>query len=143
VLLLDEGDVFLERRTIHDLERNRLVSVFLRTLEYFDGVLFLTTNRLKDFDNAFESRIDFSIEYPELDFESRLQVWKNLISRLKRPVDISSSDLEKLARIEMNGRRVKNVIKSAQLIAAGDNGSAVRISHVETVLKVVSTKSMV
>lgn len=45
VLLLDEADVYLERRSINDLMRNSLVSIFLRLLEYFQGILFLTTNR--------------------------------------------------------------------------------------------------
>ena len=43
-LLLDEADVFLQRRAELTLERNRLVAVFLRKLEYYDGVLFLTAN---------------------------------------------------------------------------------------------------
>jgi len=34
VLLLDEADVFLARRTVEDISRNALVSVFLRILEY-------------------------------------------------------------------------------------------------------------
>jgi SpoVK/Ycf46/Vps4 family AAA+-type ATPase len=37
VLLIDECDVFLETRSTDDIERNRLVSIFLRTLEYFEG----------------------------------------------------------------------------------------------------------
>ena len=37
ILLLDEADVFLEQRSSHDLERNKLVSIFLRMLEYFEG----------------------------------------------------------------------------------------------------------
>ena len=38
VLLLDEADVFLEQRSLHELERNKLVSIFLRVLEYYEGV---------------------------------------------------------------------------------------------------------
>jgi len=45
VLLLDEADVFLEERSLHDLKRNALVSIFLRLLEYYRGILILTTNR--------------------------------------------------------------------------------------------------
>jgi ATPase family associated with various cellular activities (AAA) len=56
VLLLDEADVFLEERSIHDIHRNALVSIFLRLLEYFQGILFLTTNRVETFDDAFQSR---------------------------------------------------------------------------------------
>lgn len=49
VLLLDEADVFLEARTAQDIHRNALVSIFLRLLEYFQGILFLTTNRVATF----------------------------------------------------------------------------------------------
>ena len=52
VLLLDEADVYLERRATNDVLRNSLVSVFLRNLEYYRGILFLTTNRVGDFDKA-------------------------------------------------------------------------------------------
>jgi hypothetical protein len=44
VLLLDEADVFMEARSSHDLDRNKLVAIFLRLLEYFEGIMFLTTN---------------------------------------------------------------------------------------------------
>ena len=55
VLLLDEADVFLQERDSKDVARNALVSIFLRQLEYFQGILILTTNRLGDCDPAFES----------------------------------------------------------------------------------------
>ncbi|TDZ74844.1 hypothetical protein CTRI78_v000413 [Colletotrichum trifolii] len=45
VLLLDEADVFLAQRTITDIERNAIVSIFLRELEYYQGILPLTTNQ--------------------------------------------------------------------------------------------------
>ena len=55
VLLLDEADVFLQCRDHVDLSRNAVISVFLRQLEYFQGILILTTNRIAEFDPAFES----------------------------------------------------------------------------------------
>ncbi|KAB2568835.1 Katanin p60 ATPase-containing subunit A1 [Lasiodiplodia theobromae] len=61
VLLLDECDVFLEKRSTADIHRNMIVSVFLRLLEYYRGVLLLTTNRVSAFDPAFESRIHLTI----------------------------------------------------------------------------------
>lgn len=39
VMLLDEADIFLAQRTNQDVERNALVSVFLRILEYYEGIL--------------------------------------------------------------------------------------------------------
>lgn len=62
VLLLDEADVFLERRKDNDVNRNAMVGVFLRLLEYHQGILFLTTNRVESFDDAFNSRISIKLE---------------------------------------------------------------------------------
>lgn len=61
VMLLDEADVFLARRSREDHTRNAIVSVFLRMLEYYKGILFLTTNRIGTFDEAFKSRIHISL----------------------------------------------------------------------------------
>lgn len=63
VLLLDEADVFLSQRSKLDMKRNALVSVFLRVLEYYNGLLFLTTNRVGTIDEAFKSRIHISLYY--------------------------------------------------------------------------------
>ena len=57
ILLLDEADVFLERCALNDLTRNGLVSVLLRKLEYYEGILYLTTNRVAQFDEVILSRI--------------------------------------------------------------------------------------
>lgn len=81
ILLLDEADVFLEERSLHELERNKLVSIFLRVLEYYEGIMFLTTNRVQAFDAAFQSRIHISIDYPELDAKSRRQVWVTFLKQ--------------------------------------------------------------
>ena len=55
ILLLDEADVFLQERDAKDVARNALVSIFLRQLEYYQGIMILTTNRIGDCDPAFES----------------------------------------------------------------------------------------
>ena len=54
VLLIDEADVFLSVRG-QNLEKDTLVSIFLRQMEYFRGVLILTTNRESIIDPAFAS----------------------------------------------------------------------------------------
>ncbi|KAI1389583.1 P-loop containing nucleoside triphosphate hydrolase protein [Hypoxylon trugodes] len=135
VLLLDECDVFLERRTTADLHRNKLVSVFLRLLEYYQGVMFLTTNRLASFDPAFESRIHLTIHYPQLDFDSRLHVWRVFVRPGTTSSSVQESELEGLARPELNGRQIKNVVKTARLLAARDK-TPLGLKHIETVLKV-------
>ena len=59
--LLDEADVFVLERGL-DLVQNAIVAEFLRTLEYFDGLLFLTTNRMNGVDEAILARCAAVIE---------------------------------------------------------------------------------
>jgi hypothetical protein len=132
ILLLDECDVFLEERTSHDLERNKLVSIFLRTLEYYEGILFLTTNRVSNMDAAFQSRIHVSMAYPDLTAESRRQIWKNF---LQGKNEISEADLDVLKEIVLNGRQIKNVIKTAYLLSARKKSPLTR-ENIETVLAI-------
>ncbi|KAH8669872.1 hypothetical protein BGZ61DRAFT_111798 [Ilyonectria robusta] len=83
VLLLDEADVFLAKRNKTDLRRNAVTSVFLRSLEYYAGILFLTTNRVGGIDPAFKSRIHLSVYYPRLDLDTTLKLYENLLLRAK------------------------------------------------------------
>ncbi|KAI1125818.1 AAA family ATPase [Nemania abortiva] len=83
VVLIDEAEVFLEQRSLDNLERNALVSVFLRVLEYYEGILILTSNRVGTFDEAFKSRILLSLHYDNLSLGQRTKIWKNFFSRLK------------------------------------------------------------
>lgn len=52
-------------------------------LEYFQGVLFLTTNRKQDFDDAFKSRIHVTISYPKLSPDAKSRIWESLINTNK------------------------------------------------------------
>lgn len=134
VLLIDECDVFMVKRSTSDLKRNQLVSVFLRLLEYYQGVMLLTTNRIDSFDPAFESRIHLTIDYPKLNLASKLHVWKTFIGATKS-TDITDRDLQWIAKEELNGRQIKNAVKTARLLAAEDK-QALGLEHIETVLRV-------
>ncbi|KAF7558199.1 hypothetical protein G7Z17_g13 [Cylindrodendrum hubeiense] len=83
ILLIDEADVFLESRKTENFDRNSLVAVFLRVLDYYAGILFLTTNRVGSFDEAFTSRIHISLYYPHLNLPSTLQVFKVNLDRIR------------------------------------------------------------
>ncbi|KAI1321371.1 hypothetical protein F5Y16DRAFT_69591 [Xylariaceae sp. FL0255] len=123
VLLLDEADVFLEERTMADLGRNSLVSVFLRLLEYYDGILILTSNRVGTFDEAFKSRIQVAIHYDNLTKKSRKQIWRNFFDMLEdsNEEDANMPELERrldeLASEEMNGRQIRNALLTARQLA--------------------------
>jgi SpoVK/Ycf46/Vps4 family AAA+-type ATPase len=133
VLLLDEADVFMEARTSADLQRNELVSIFLRMLEYYEGILFLTTNRADEIDPAFESRIHVSLAYQNLDFTSRRHVWCQFLARSVNTEVFSEGELDRLAAVELNGRQIKNMLKTAGLLAWSQKKD-LNFEHVQTVL---------
>jgi len=115
VLLIDECDTYLEKRKDDTPHQNYVVSRFLRELEYYPSLLFLTTNREHALDPAVYSRIHLTINYPSLDFPSRLTIWKTFLGREKSVV--TEEEITKLAEIEINGRRIKNITKTARIIA--------------------------
>ncbi|KAI9654671.1 MAG: hypothetical protein M1821_005878 [Bathelium mastoideum] len=123
VVLLDEADVFLEERSLTDLHRNALVSVFLRVLEYYEGILILTSNRVGIFDEAFKSRIKLALHYQPLSKADRKKIWRNFIKSLRDNdagnVDYEDLDdhLDDLAEHELNGRQIRNAVSTASELA--------------------------
>ena len=122
-MLLDEADVFLEERGLADLQRNALVSVFLRVLEYNVGILILTSNRVGTFDEAFKSRIQLALHYKNLTMAQQKKIWRNFLARV-RSLDANSIDFEdiidnidELAKEDMNGRQIRNAITTARQLA--------------------------
>ncbi|KAI1425071.1 P-loop containing nucleoside triphosphate hydrolase protein [Xylaria sp. FL1777] len=119
ILLIDEADVFLYKREEAQLERNALVSVFLRRLEYFQGIVILTTNRRKDIDAAFKSRIHFKFHYPDLNANDRLEIWKTQLESMQLSMGglkLGDIDLAGLAQYPLNGREIKNAVSCAASI---------------------------
>ncbi|KAH8169875.1 ATPase family associated with various cellular activities (AAA) domain-containing protein [Sarocladium implicatum] len=126
VLLLDEADVFMTKRDNANLQRNAITSVFLRRLEYFQGTMLLTTNRLESFDPAFRSRIHFCVHYEDLDEAARHDIWKAFLARVPREMrsrkQLSHEEVTKLAGWELNGRQIKNAMSVAQRRALEEGG---------------------
>ncbi|KAJ4301945.1 hypothetical protein N0V90_004041 [Kalmusia sp. IMI 367209] len=139
VLLLDEADVILEKRSFEDFKRNGIVSVFLRMLEYYEGILFLTTNRLSTMDTAFQSRIHIAIKFNPLGTNTRRAIWKAFIERLDDTESIGKDELldniETISEWELNGREIRNVLTIAQRLALAKrkSGGGLRFEHVDQV----------
>jgi SpoVK/Ycf46/Vps4 family AAA+-type ATPase len=149
-MLLDEADVFLQSRARdRDLSRNAVVSVFLGMLEYYSGILFLTTNKIGTFDEAFKSRIHVSLYYKELDEEQTLEIWRINLQRIKltREGRITFDEkkmmkwMKKLfSRNERdnlrpwNGRQIRNACQTAAALAEFQNNGEVcdQMRHVES-----------
>jgi len=129
VILIDEADIFLEKRSENDITRNAMVGIFLRLLEYHQGVLFLTTNRVKTFDKAFHSRISIALKYEDLNNNAREQVWKNFLDF----TGINDIDVDKLVKYDLNGRQIKNIIRLALSLSAAQNQKPA-LSHFMTAI---------
>lgn len=134
--LLDEADVFLEQRTTSDLLRNAMVCVMLRLLEYHPGILFLTTNRVRTFDPAFESRVTIALRYEPLVLEARVQIWRNLLGCVSHPL-ASDINYDELGKYVLNGRQIKNAVRLAVALA-WERGGEVSQSTLETTLKITT-----
>jgi hypothetical protein len=99
------------------------IAVFLTKLEYYQGTIFLTTNRISSIDHAFQSRVDLFLPYKDLSSAARRQVWGNFIEHAGRDkFDVNEEVLEKLSNLNLNGREIKNLIKSAQLLSWKNGG---------------------
>ncbi|KAL2695082.1 hypothetical protein AAEP93_004143 [Penicillium crustosum] len=133
VLLLDEADAFMEQRTSYHDAHNRLVTVFLRKLEYYQGILFLTSNRGIQFDDAILSRIHLIVKYKDLSREFRRGLWSTFLKRARTvqgPAIIEKHDLRRLESLELNGREIKNIAAIAHALAEA-NASQVSYKYLE------------
>lgn len=139
ILLLDEADIFLERRATRDIQRNGIVSIFLRRMEYFRGLLFLTTNRVGQIDDAFLSRVTVVLQYDHLTDDTRKKIWAGFFKKLQQGSERKAGkgdDSEDNRKIEIdryaesyilndpevkdlkwNGREIRNALQTAISLA--------------------------
>jgi hypothetical protein len=74
-------------------------------LEYFEGILFLTTNRQESFDEAFQSRIHLTIKLPNLGKKERQGIWRALVSfndKLTQRSSWTEEMFETLGELDVN-----------------------------------------
>ena len=157
ILLLDEADIFLQERDVHDVKRNALVSIFLRELDYFEGILFvgelncqqsfpfademqLSTNRPGEIDEAFVSRIHITLGLNSLNKDEQHKVWAIFI----KEIDLSDSKKRELITYikenfrtdNLNGRQIRNTVRTALAIAQ-DHNRSLTPDDLNTVMKTV------
>lgn len=110
VMLIDEADVYIRRRD-DQLTTNAVVGVFLRVLEYFNGLLFLTTNRMDDIDEAVVSRCIAMIRYTPPSETERTRIWGVMAAQFG--LDVDAAHLAELARRfpQATGRDIKGLAK--------------------------------
>ena len=110
VMLIDEADVYIKRRE-DDIAMNAVVGVFLRVLEYFNGLLFLTTNRVDDIDEAIFSRCIALIKYTAPDGAARRRIWQVMAEQFG--LELDAPLLDELVELfpAASGRDIKGLAK--------------------------------
>ena len=114
IILIDEADIYMEQRQTSDIVRNAMVGIFLRLLERYQGIMFLTTNRVTELDEAFRSRISVIIGYEPFNVETRKKVWQNLLKAANMDLDIET--ITEMSTNNINGRQIKNAIRLVQCL---------------------------
>lgn len=114
-----------------------MVAIFLRELEYFSGIVFLTTNILQSFDVAIRSRIHLALGFEPPASHIRRRIWAQYLEKIPTgEIDLSISHaVEVLELRELNGREISNAVNTARTIARFQ-GAKLQLQHLEGVLKV-------
>jgi len=110
VMLIDEADVYIKRRDA-DIAANAVVGVFLRVLEYFNGLLFLTTNRVDDIDEAIVSRCIAMIKYHPPQADDRRRIWQVMASQFQLALDGALIEELVMCFPQASGRDIKGLAK--------------------------------
>ncbi len=110
VMLIDEADVYIKRRD-DNIAANAVVGVFLRVLEYFNGLLFLTTNRIGDIDEAIISRCIAIIRYHSPNFDDRCKIWAVMAEQFGLNIDVELINTLSKTFPRASGRDIKGLTK--------------------------------
>jgi hypothetical protein len=84
--------------------------------------------------------VHLTINYPQLDRNSRLRIWKTFLNHMDTQSDMTEAEVEALADIDVDGRRVRNVVKTARILAKRQQ-RAICFNDVKNVMRI--TESLV
>lgn len=136
ILLLDEGDALLGKRTgVHnanDRHANLETNFLLQRLETFSGILVVTTNAPDLVDTAFRRRMDVVIDFPAPQAEERRAI---LSLHLPRNEAVDASFLDEVAyRCALTGGQIRNAVLHASLVAL-DAGRPIATADLEAAVQ--------
>lgn len=111
----------------------------LRVLEYYDGMLILTTNRLRRFDHAVMSRINLAIRYPELSHEQKSRIFLNFVDQLDEDATADLAKIEAWIKDDdtreqldgLNGRQIRNILFSAAKMTSEQEGGKLNLGAIK------------
>lgn len=116
VLLLDEADVYIRKRG-HDIHQNAIVGVFLRVLEYYRGIIFMTTNLENTIDDAIESRFSAKIVFNYPDEAMAKAIWAIQMKNHGWSIKHDIIDAMHKEKPGLSGRGIRSLMKLSTLLA--------------------------
>ncbi len=123
ILLFDEADSLFTRRSegggANDKYSNMDTNILLQHVEYYDGIVLLTTNLDAALDPALRRRIGYHIRFPEPDAQAREQIYAGLIPDAV-PTDGTIVIKALAAEAELAGGHIKNCVLRALHRARAD-----------------------
>lgn len=132
ILLIDEADVYIHERG-KDIQQNAIVGVFLRLLEYYNGIMFLTTNRATVIDDAIMSRATAHIKYEiPTDDAKRMRLWKVMMAQYA----VEGLDPFKAIQAfpKVSGRSIRQLLRLAKIMSSR-NGTKVTVASLKWAAK--------
>lgn len=136
ILLLDEGDALLARRSevrgANDRYANLETNFLLQRLETYEGIVVITTNAPHNIDPAFERRMDVVVPFSMPDAPQRRTLWRLHLPPRHR---VSDGFLDELARrCVLSGGQIRNACQYAALVALQE-GRFITEEHLEAAVR--------
>jgi hypothetical protein len=140
LLLVDEADVYIRKRDT-DINQNAIVGVFLRTLEYYNGIMFMTSNMAQSIDDAILSRATAHVEYSKPSKDEQRKIWNILAEQFN--VKLTSELVETLLTEmpDVVGRDIKALLKLA-IMYAEDKQLDLTFDVFEKISKFIATTNI-
>lgn len=135
ILFFDEADALFTKRTevgsSNDKYANAEVAYLLQKIEEYDGISFLATNNLNNFDMAFRRRITFIVPMNLPDAQIRQRLWENVFPK---ELPKEAIDFTNIAQVgEMSGSSIKAAAVQAAYRVAWEKRALTKMDVVDAI----------
>lgn len=135
ILFFDEADALFTKRTevssSNDRYANAEIAYLLQKIEEYDGISFLATNNLNNFDAAFRRRLTFIVPMNLPDAEIRQRLWEKVFPEEMPKENIDFTAISKQA--ELSGSSIKSAALQAAYLAAWEKRPVTRLDVLDAI----------
>jgi hypothetical protein len=134
IMLIDEADVYIHERG-DDIHQNAIVGVFLRLLEYYNGILFLTTNRATVIDDAILSRATAHVKYDVPEGGDRVKLWDVLLEQygVRANAKFIKAAIETFP--DVSGRSIRQIIRLGLIVSKAEGSTSLTLANLKQAAK--------